>query len=71
MTKPKQVSIDQSTLDFYIAESLAIHGLCDSAAVPHEADGQPLSMSQRVAVLHGVLQELIKSLGKKPPVTLQ
>jgi hypothetical protein len=68
--KPKKVAIEQSTLDFYIAESQAIHALCDRAEVPQElGDGIGLSMSQRVAILEGAYRRMVaKNNGSELPL---
>ena len=63
MTKPKQVSIDQSTLDFFSAECAQVHALCDHALVPRDLDGSGLSFTQRVAILHGAYIGLAGRVG--------
>lgn len=60
MAKNTKVLIDQATLDFFTAESLQIHALCDRADVPREVEGEVLSMAQRVSVLEGVYRGLLQ-----------
>lgn len=55
-----------ATVAFYQAECLRIHALCDQCQVPREEGGEPLSISERVAVLAAVSASLIRSLGYSP-----
>jgi len=67
----KMTTISTATLDYFTEESLAIHALCDRAGIPREFDGQALSMSQRVGVMEEGFRDLITTLTKTPPTTLQ
>lgn len=65
-----QQTISQATLDFFTAESLQIHAVCDRALVPRVAeDGSVFSMAQRVCVMEGVLQGMVGLLGQGPMTT--
>lgn len=55
--------MNESLIEFYTREALEIHALCDRAGVPSEVDGARLSMAQRVAVMEGVLSNLIARTG--------
>lgn len=70
MSKNTKVQIDQATLDFFAAEALQIHALCDRSNVPREVNGTAMSMAQRVAILEGVCQGLVSRLGMDPLHTL-
>jgi hypothetical protein len=63
--------ISKATLDFFTAESLQIHALCDRALVPREIEGTALSMAQRVNVMEAVLSGLTAQIGQNPTTVLQ
>ncbi len=56
---------DQATkvLEFYTAEALQVHALCDRVNVPRTVGGVEMSMSQRVTIMTGVLEEQLKKVG--------
>ena len=52
---------------FVLEEINATHALCDRCQVPREIDRSVLSFAQRVAILAGVHEGLLKHVGN--PVT--
>lgn len=71
MSKNTQVTIDKATMEFFVAECLQMHALCDRSVVPRVIDGCVLSMAQRVAILEGCYHGLVKRLGREPLFTEQ
>jgi hypothetical protein len=62
--KTQTVTLSAALYEFYMAEALKVHALCDKVQVPTELEGSELSMSQRVAVLSGVIEEQMRKVGK-------
>lgn len=49
--KQKYATIAESTLDFYVSELQEAHRLLDTVGIPRDDYSEPLSISQRVALL--------------------
>lgn len=48
------------------AEFLQVHALCDRCNVPRNLEGAEFSAAQRVAILAGVAEGLMRQVGSKP-----
>jgi hypothetical protein len=65
------VTLPLETLNHFTKECDVIHALCDRSGVPaHTEDGEKFSISQRVAILQGVTEGLMKRIGMVPPTDL-
>lgn len=64
-------SVPASTLNFFTNECEVVHALCDRSGVPRTTeDGEVFSMSQRVGILQGITEGLMKRIGQTPPYEL-